>query len=272
MQGVYFDLNISNTTTLLLSLRNSHLGTTTSTVTTSEGTASPSALLNAGHLSFQPADLSGPTAPPTSLLARVDMEEYILLPNSSSLVSVRRGDLDTNMDHCVRIIAPMTDDHGNGVVELEGVWVSKGAKLLHVEGSVHDEQIEEEDDLKAENGKIGRKHRLSLSRLMGGGARSDIAADMMNDEIEDVTRIDGGRRKVVEVVTDSPGLFGGKSQGHRMGGAGDLLAGVMGWEFLLGEMFGVDHVGISVEGMCLIAHCIGGAGEPSGMGEVFFRR
>lgn len=272
MQGVYFDLNILNTTTLLLSLRNSHVGATTSTVATSEVTARPSALVSAGHLSFHSAALSALAAPPISLLARVDMEEYILLPNSSSLVSVRRGDLDVNEKHNVRIIAPMTDNHGTGVVELEGIWVTKGAMLMRVEGSLLDEEVEYEDELNAENGNIGGKHRLGLSRLMRGRDQSKTVADVLDEEGEDGTRTDGGRRKVVEVVTDSPGFFARKSEGRRTGGADGLLAGVMGWEFLLGEMFGVDHVGISVEGMCLVSQCIGGAGEPFGMGDVFFRR
>jgi len=273
MPGVYFDLNISNTTTLLLSLRNLHADVATRTVTTSAVTTSPSALVHPGHLSFHSSALSGLAAPPISLLARVDMEEYILLPNCSFLVSVRRGDLDATKDHNVRIIAPMTDDHGKGVVELEGVWVTKGAKLLRVDGSLLDEEVEDEDDLKAENENIGVNHRLGLSRLMGGSDQSKTAADLMNEEGGDVTHTDGGRRKVVEVVTDFPGLLVGKAQGrHRPGVAHGLLAGVMGWEFLLGEMFGVDHVGISIEGMCLIPQCIGGTGAPFGMGDVFFRR
>lgn len=80
------------------------------------------------------------------------------------------------------------------------------------------------------------------------------------------------RRKVLEVVTDSPGSFTRKQRSQRSGGADGLLAGVMGWEYLLGEMFGADHVGIGVDGMCLTQDCIGGTGSPAGMGDVFFRR
>jgi len=272
MQGVYFDLNVSNTTTLLLSLCNVHADVATRTVATSAVTATSSAPVNAGHLSFHSSALSGLAAPPISLLARVDMEEYILLPNSSSLVSVRRGDLDITKDHYVRIIAPMTDDHGEGVIELEGVWVTKGAKLLRVAGSLLDGENEDEDDTSAENENHGGKHRLIPSRPIVGSDQSKTVVDSLDEEGEDVTHTDGGRRKVVEVVTDSPGLSVGQIQGRREGVAHRLLAGVMGWEFLLGEMFGVDHVGISVEGMCLIPQCLGGAGAPFGMGDVFFRR
>lgn len=269
---MYFDLTISNTTTLLLSLRNSPDYAVRGRTAISRATASPSPLINAGHLSFHSAALSGVAARPISLLARVDMEEYVLLPNSSSLVSVRLGDLDPSKDHNVRIIAPMTDDHGRGVIEMDGIWVSKGAKLLRVEGSPLDEEVEDEDGLHAENENIGEKHRLGLSRLIASSARGKTLEDISEEEDDDAARPNGERRKVLEVITDSPGSFGGKNRGRRTGGADGLLAGVMGWEYLLGEMFGTDHVGISVDGMCLIQNCIGGAGEPSGMGDVFFRR
>ena len=269
--GVYFDLRISNTTTVLLSLGNSPVDTTKGVVAALEHAASPSAVVKPGHLSFLSAAHPSLAAPPISLLVRVDMEEYILLPNSSSLVSIRRGDLDSHKDHAVRIIAPMTDDQGKGVVELKGVWVTQGAKLLRVDGSLVHEECED-DGLEAENANLREKHRLGLSRLKAGSGQSQTAADTMSEEGDDMTGIANGRRKVIEVITDYPGFLGGRSRGPRIGGGDGLLAGVMGWEFLIGEMFGVDHVGISVEGMCLIPQCIGGAGEPFGMGDVFFRR
>ena len=79
------------------------------------------------------------------------------------------------------------------------------------------------------------------------------------------------RKKVLEVITDSPGSFSGKRRGRRAGGADGLFAGVMAWDYLLGEMFGADHVSIVVEGICLTPDCKGGTGEPVGMGDVFFR-
>lgn len=273
IQGVYFDVTISNTSTLLLSLRNSPEHASRSPTGSPTATANPSHSKQAGHLSFHSATLSSTAAPPISLLAHVDMEEYVLLPNSSSLVSVRLGDLDPNKDHNVRIIAPMTDDLGQGVVEMEGVWISKGAKLLRVEGSLLNQEVEDEDGLHAENDNIGRKHRLGLSTLIADSASSTMTDDEDEEnEADGAVRIPGKRRKLLEVVTDTPGLFRGKSRGSRTGGADGLLAGVMAWEYLLGEMFRVDHVGVIVDGMCLVQDCIGGAGGPSGMGDVFFRR
>ena len=89
---------------------------------------------------------------------------------------------------------------------------------------------------------------------------------------EDLLQANRERRKVVEIITDSPGSFTRKHVAHRTGGGDGLLAGVMGWEYLLGEMFGADHVCIGVDGMCLTQDCVGSNGFPAGIGDVFFRR
>lgn len=225
-----------------------------------------------GHLSFRPASLRDKPAPPISLLARVDQEEYILLHNSSALVAIRSGDLNPNAEHHVRIIAPMIDENGIGVVEFEGLWLDKSGKLLRVAGSLLAEEYGDEDALQAENEQIGEKHRLGLSGIMSDDGRRKSVEEIADDREDDDTFAIGDRKKILEIITDTPGSLGNKNRGRRTGGADGLLAGVMGWEYLLGEMFGVDHVGIAVDGMCLSQDCIGGTGEPYGIGDVFFRR
>jgi hypothetical protein len=54
--------------------------------------------------------------------------------------------------------------------------------------------------------------------------------------------------------------------------ASGILGGVMGWEYLIGEMFGSDHISIGMDGMCLMQDCIGGRGSPAGLADVFFQR
>ena len=224
------------------------------------------------HYSFHPIP-GDEAAPPVSLLAEVDDQEYILLPNSSSLVAISSKGLDERTEHHVRVVAPMTDDHGLGVVELEGLWLSKGGKLVKVAGSLLSEDYENEDSLDAENDQVGQRHRTGLNDLEKDGTSksgrrraSDVA------EEDEVSFASQDRKKLLEVITDSPGSLTGKQRGRRIGGTDALLSGVMGWEYLLGEMFGADHVGIGVDGMCLVPDCIGGSGEPAGMGDVFFRR
>ncbi|KAL8829138.1 MAG: hypothetical protein Q9170_006298, partial [Blastenia crenularia] len=267
--GVYFDVKIKNTTSLLLSLRNTPL----KPIPPAEDFPStPStAVLNNGHISFRPDSARNKPAPPISLLARVDQEDYVLLPNSSALVAICTGSLQRDAEHNIRIIAPMTDDHGTGVVQLEGLWLSKGGQFDRIEGTSLHDNSNDEDLLVAESGQVGEKHRTGLSNLLKGNGNGRVTEtqEVLKDheEPQDYRSL----RKLLEVVTDTPGLSGRGMQSTRTGGAHGLLAGVMGWEYLLGEMFGVDHVAIGVEGMCLIQDCIGGVGQPAGLGDIFFR-
>ena len=224
------------------------------------------------HLSFRPYSINQKPAPPVSLLAQIDDEEYILLPNSSALVSVCLQSLSADQEHHIRLVAPMTDDNGRGVVELEGLWLDKGGSLIKVPGSMLSEDYVDEDLLDAEHRIVGEKHRTGLHDFEKDGTNRFIHAHHRHGHDEDVLSANYQRRKVLEVLTDSPGSFTGKQRGKRTGGADGLLAGVMGWEYLLGEMFGADHISISVDGMCLTQDCIGGTGFPAGMGDVFFRR
>lgn len=269
--GVYFDINVKNTTSLLLALHNaldqepiSPDGSTSARPSTPESAGQQ-------HYHFRPLSNNERPAPQISLLAQIDDQEYVLLPNSSSLVSVRSKDLDPNTEHYIRIVAPMTDDHGTGVIELEGLWLSKGGQLVKVAGSLLSEDYVDEDQLRAENDLIGEKHRAGLNDIgKEDGSRTDSQDKI--DEDQEIMAISRDRKKILEVITDSLGSFTGRQSGRRTGGADGLLGGVMGWEYLLGEMFGADHVSIGADGMCLTQDCIGGTGRPAGLGDVFFRR
>ena len=261
---------MKNTTTLLLSLHNTAEQKTETLPDTSTEVLASLPSPNPGRISFRPPPNEKPS-PPVSLLARVDQEEYILLPNASALVSVCSDRLSEDEEHHIRIVAPMTDDQGRGIVELEGLWLSKGGKLVRVDGSLLSEEYADEDLFHAENDQVGERHRTGLSDLQRDNGHSDTAQVATSDEDEIPIEIQE-RKKILEVITDSPGSLSGRQRGRRTGGADGLLAGVMGWEYLLGEMFAADHVGIGVDGMCLTQNCVGGTGQPAGMGDVFFRR
>lgn len=268
-QGVYFEIVVKNTSTLLLALHNVPKKSLRTPGPLPLSTADSSHKSNVVHVPFRPVPLRNEPSPPISLLARVDQEEYILLPNASALVAVCDHDLSKSDEHYIRIIAPMTDNNGTGIVELEGIWLSKGGKVLRVEESYANEEYEDEDPFGAENEQIGRVRlgeHLESSDCSKGGRESGKC------EAEDDLSLLGRRKKILEVITDNPGSVPGNRQSGRTGGADGLLAGVMGWEYLLGEIFGADHVGIGVDGMCLTQNCVGGVGEPNGIGDVFFRR
>ena len=263
-------MTVANTTTLFLALHNSAIHPRAGTHGAAIQTSALVPLPTPGHYSFRPITSNEKPAPPISLLARVDSEEYVILQNSSSLVSVCSNDLNRDDEHHIRIAAPMTDDNGRGILELEGLWLSKGGQLLRVQGSLLAEEYEDEDELSAENDQIGRKHRSGLKEILKGSSRE--AKEQAITEEEDVPKLLRDRRKIVEVITDVPGSFRPQHAHDRNVGADALLAGVMGWEYLLGEMFGADHVGIGMDGMCMTQDCIGGVGFPAGLGDVFFRR
>lgn len=271
--GVYFDLNITNTSTVVLSLSNSKTGPLKPTALLANELG-PTQVPHGGQYSFSAASRMRVTAPPISLLALVDQEEYVALPNATGLVAIRMRDLDKDLPHTIRIIAPMTDNGGNGVIQMDGLWLDKGGSLLPVDGSIADTVHDEMDDFDAESDSVGKKHRLGLGRLLRGHNAHNTALLKHgfdpNEEAHDgdVKR----RKKLVEIITDDPAHAAGRSSSAGRGQSDGLLAGVMGWEYLLGEMFSVDHVCIGVDGMCLMRDCVNGTGSPSGLGDVFFRR
>lgn len=78
------------------------------------------------------------------------------------------------------------------------------------------------------------------------------------------------RRKLLEIVTDL--LTAQRGRRIQTDNLGSMLSGVLGWEYLVGEMFDADHVTVGVDGQCLIRNCIGGRGTPSGLADVFFQK
>lgn len=174
------------------------------------------------------------SAAPISLLARVDDEEYIVLPNSTSVIPIRRGNLDPTSRHNIRIIAPMVSSYSLEILQVEGIWIDAGGQLLPYETS------------------MGSDDKLSPG-----------------DQIQYPSL---AKNKMLEIVTDLLGSKARKDKRKYSGFAHGILGGVMGWEYLLGEMFGSDHVTIGMDGMCLIQDCIGGTGSPVGLADVFFQR
>jgi len=229
---------------------------------------------NSEHYSFSAASRLRVSAPPVSLLALIDEKEYVIMPNATGLVSIVMKELDANTFHTLRVIAPMTDNP-NGAVQVDGLWLDEGGLLLAVEGSVADTVHDEMDDFDAESEEVGKKHRLGLSRLLLGHDASDITLKKHGFDPEEESHEDGElkrRKKVVEIVTDAPAYANEGFSNSIYTQTAGMLAGVSGWDYLLGEMFGVDHVSTSVEGMCMMQNCVNGTGTPHSLADVFFRR
>lgn len=200
---------------------------------TNEDQESPRPKESSPGLSFLPA-ITSSIAGPISLLVRVDNEQYTIFPNASSIVKVRYDELDPLERHYIRIIAPITKRNRTAVLQVNGIYIDGNGRLLQP-----------------------LKTRTLLE----------------NPLAEDKTTSRDSSKKMLEIVTDLPGGAMKGPTGHKDVTPGhDVLCGVMGWDYLLGEMFEADHVSIGLDGMCLTQNCIGGRGSPIGLSDVFFRR
>ncbi|ESZ90559.1 hypothetical protein SBOR_9055 [Sclerotinia borealis F-4128] len=196
-----------------------------------------------------PPSLDNTSAKPISLLAQIDDEEYVILPNATSCVAIRTKDLDPQSQHIIRIIAPMIGRDTVETFQFLGVWIDEVGQLIPVKNPDADTnpQLSKRDFASEED------FELPLSDL----SRQSIS-----------------QRKMLEILTDLPGSMTGRDRRkHRTASnvANGILGGVMGWEYLTGEMFGSDHVTIGMDGMCLVQDCIGGRGSPAGLADVFFQ-
>lgn len=174
------------------------------------------------------ATLDSSSAAPISLLARVDDEEYVVLPNVSAIVAVRKGNMSPGDRHEIRIIAPLTGGGNDETLQFEGLWIDRGGRVLP-----------------------------SFSE-------KEVVLGLRTQP----------KRKMLEIVTDQFGSMAGKDRRKHTSDFGihSILGAVMGWEYLIGEMFGADHATTGIQGMCLVQDCIGARGSPAGLADVFFQR
>ena len=197
------------------------------------------------------------------LVARINQDEYVLLPNSSGLVSLAT-DLNRAEHNTIKVIYPTSSDMGHNVLQLEGIWMDKTGSLACVKGATMVEPPEDTNSLDAILEGLGLEHRQGLEALT---QNSQVTGQLVATGTP-ITE----RKRMLEVLTDAPGSLTRKSHIHRDSSAEGLLSGVTGWEYLIGDMFDVDRSTIAVDRMCVMQECKGGFGAPEGFGDVFFRR
>jgi hypothetical protein len=177
---------------------------------------------------------------PITLLARVDDGDYTILANATCIVSITERDLDAHAQrHDVRIVAPMIVGINIETVQVKGVWIDEAGQLLPFEAPTED---------------------LDNSDVPGKALAQSVSENFP-------------KKKMLEIVTDMPGsMAAAKGPNDNLGATHGILGRVMGWEYLIGDMFKVDHVAVAMDGMCLVRECIGGRGSPEGLPDVFFQR
>lgn len=257
--GVYFDIRVSNTTSLYL-----HLHNAPNDPKKKSPNPISSAPANQGRLSFRPLSTKAKPAPPLSLVAVVDGEEYIVLRNSSGLVAVSADGLDPSSSYNVRIIAPGLDDDGIGIIELEGILLSKGGRLepIYKDRMRHDIK---EYGRPMEDDRIWEAHNPQHSK-----------SDRQSNGFEKWMPLGSSRRphrnKLLEVVTDYSGLLRGLSLNRQNSGHPAVLSSLSAWYNVIGELFHADHVTLSLNGVCMTKECVEGEQHLASIGDTFFRR
>lgn len=126
------------------------------------------------------------------MLVRIDDDEYIVLPNATSIVAIRKGDLDPIPRHEIRIIAPMVGGHKVETLQVEGIWVEEGGQLLPLE---------------------------LIATIGGGLSREQQATQTATGPLH---------WKMLEIIADLPGSVTGRDRLKTIGSNHGILGGVMG--------------------------------------------
>ncbi|KAI9848609.1 MAG: hypothetical protein M1838_000481 [Thelocarpon superellum] len=197
--GVYLDISVNITSTVLLALSNAAAAPATLLAPAVSSSAMDKVVTpNVGHLSFRPSSLYQPPAP-ISLLARVDQEEYILLPNATSLIAIRLNDLDPNNPHEIRVIAPMAGTLGDSILAVKGIWLDQGGQLLRLPGSPLPAEFDDEDALHAGSQGIREEHLRGLDRL-----KQDDRPSRPDGEVDEATLGDAAFERTIRQKEEVP--------------------------------------------------------------------
>jgi hypothetical protein len=219
-----------------------------------ERDASPDSRLNFGPLSGKTR-----SAPPVSLLSRVDYAEYYYFPQSGKgLVAVTAAGLSPSEDHIIRIVTLAVDGKTYTHMQFEGLWLDNGCSLIP--------PPEQQENIRAKviSGetsilpcKIGQ---FSSQHLGSEQVHNDRSSSLDERQSQPLPLVP---RKTLEIVTDVPLATLNSNMS---------LAALHGWEEMIGDMFDVDHVRIMLDAMCLVSPCIGGSAQATRVKDAYFRR
>jgi hypothetical protein len=212
---------------------------------------------NGSRLNFGPVSGKTRSAPPISLLSRLDYGEYHYFPQSGKgLVAVTAAGLSPSEDHIIRIIALAIDGETYTDIQFEGLWLDNGGSLVP---SPEQQEIirpkAASDGISVPQDKAGQYSRQHLGTEQVPG---DTGSSVRKSQHLSLLF-----RKTLEIVTDVPRAtsFNNRS-----------LGALQGWEEVIGDMYGVDHVRIMLDDMCLVSPCIGGSAQPASVKDAYFRR
>lgn len=254
--GAYLEFGVHNCSSVYVSLYNSDLPNTASK-TRSE----TSDTLDLTRLTFRPLSEATEPLPPVSLLSQIDHGEYTYFRQAGKdLVAIAAASLDSTKDHTIRITAPGTGDEAHTGMQFEGIWLSDGGSLTHP----------------WDNPESPRRHMLAVTTSMLSHESEHHSRRSLKNEVIDQSRSGNTEdnvsrsvrlipHKTIEIVSEAP-------RNPREQTKHESLGRLKGWQDWVGDMFGVDHVSIAVDEMCLASSCMSSRSQLASITDAFFRR
>jgi hypothetical protein len=252
--GAYLEFAVRNCSSVYLSLHNSQLANSLQGIALKEKDASPESRLNFGPVSGRTG-----SAPPVSLLSRVDHGEYYYLPQSSKgLVAVTTAGLLPSEDHIIRIWPLALDGKTYTHMQFEGLWLDNGGLLIpppERQQVIRPKAVSGGTSMLADG--IGHYSRQHLGPEQDLKDRSSSLDEWQPQHLPLVPR------KTLEIVTDVPLATPNSNMSLNV---------LRGWDEMIGDMFDVDHVRIMLDTMCLESPCIRGSAKAATVKDAYFRR
>lgn len=213
------------------------------------------------RLSFHP--LSEKTSPtgPVSLVSCIDHGEHRYFHRCGrGLVAVTAAPLEPSEDHIVRLVAPDIDGEAHEGMKFEGIWLNDGASLVSPQEKRWGTRrgiFPDVPQMLPNRSAQYSGQSLKTDKVKGPGSNN------LNDRGSQYSPV--FPPKTLETVTDV-------RRSLRVQNESESLPAIKGWEDLVGDMFGVNHVSIAVDGLCLTSPCISSPDQPVTVKDAFFRR
>lgn len=251
-----------NCSSVYLSLHNSDLHNNGQ-----ETTLNARDISQASHLNHLPISAKTRPASPVSLLSRIDNSEYQYFNRTGrGLVAIATGNLEPSKEHVIRIISPRVDGEEYAGMQFTGIWLNNGGTLVSPqERQMTTQPATAPDATSAPTEDLTRYPKYSgYSRqyVEKDEIRNQRGRDLNDKKSQTSFMLP---QKTLEIVTDVPHTL----RAQNINSSRNVLQG---WQDLVGELFGVDHVSIMLNRMCVTSPCIGAAAQLANIKDAFFRR
>ncbi len=260
--GSYLEFVVRNCSSVYLLLYNSHLHNNIQ-----ETIPNARHISQASHLSHLPISEKTRPAFPIFLLSRIDNSEYQYFNRTGKeLVAIASGNLEPSKEHIIRIMSPNVNDKECAGIQFIGIWLNKGGMLV----SPQEWQMTTQPAMVSATAstliddftRYPKDSGYSRQDLKMGKIQKTRSRDLDDNKSSNPFIFP---QKTLEIVTDVPNTLRAQNLNSSQN---DL----QGWEDMVGDLFGIDHVSIMLDRMCLTSPCMSTAAQPASIQETYFRR